>query len=87
MFQTLCTITADTSSICRNLAPKRHPVQNIYIGVNTVVTYYEIDFEIVLTLGKTEMTAHIAWVENVRTLHTRSILVNLFLFYTQQFIF
>ncbi|KAF9047817.1 hypothetical protein BJ165DRAFT_1527080 [Panaeolus papilionaceus] len=64
MFQPLCTIKADTSSICRNLAPKRHPVRNIYIGVNTVVTYYEIDFEIVLTLGKTEMTAHIAWMEN-----------------------
>ena len=54
MYSTLCRVEADTSRL--SIPPKMstHRMQ-----------YYEIKFEILLSLGLTELKAHICWQENV----------------------
>jgi len=54
LYSTLCRVKADTTEICKSLKPQ--------VGA---ATYYEIDFEVVLALGLTELKAYMSWVENV----------------------
>jgi hypothetical protein len=60
MYSTLCVVKGDTSELCKSLLP-RHGVE--------AAQYYEINFEVVLALGLTELKAHICWEENVSS-HT-----------------
>lgn len=53
MYSTLCYIKADTAKLCRSLEPQ--------VGL---VTYYEMSFDVVLSLGLTEFKAHVCWEEN-----------------------
>lgn len=54
MYSTLCVVKGDTTELCKSLRPQVE-----------AATYYEIDFEVVLALGLTELKAHICWEENV----------------------
>ena len=54
MYSTLCVVKGDTTELCKSLPPQ--------VGV---ATFYEINFEVVLSLGLTELKAHICWEENV----------------------
>lgn len=54
MYSTLCHVKADTAKLCSSLEPQ--------VGLTA---YYEIVFDVVLSLGLTELKAHICWVENV----------------------
>ncbi|KAF9047819.1 hypothetical protein BJ165DRAFT_1527082 [Panaeolus papilionaceus] len=64
MFHTLCYVSADTTAMSRTLTAK-----NYITPYGATVPYYELCFEIVLTVGKTELTAHVAWMEEVRPVH------------------
>jgi hypothetical protein len=55
MYSTLCRVEADTSRL--SIPPK--------ISKHHRMQYYEIKFEILLSLGLTELKAHICWQENV----------------------
>ena len=55
MYSTLCRVEADTSRL--SIPPK--------ISKHQRMQYYEIKFEILLSLGLTELKAHICWQENV----------------------
>ena len=61
MYPTLCVIKGDTTELCKSLSPQ--------LGA---ATFYQINFEIVLALGLTELKAHICWEENVSS-HTNQI--------------
>ena len=54
MYSVLCVVKGDTTEICNSLGPLVESAQ-----------YYEINFEVVLALGLTELKAHIRWEENV----------------------
>jgi hypothetical protein len=54
MYSTLCQIKGDTTELCKSLRPQ--------VGM---ATFYEIGVEVVLSLGLTELKAHICWEENV----------------------
>ena len=54
MYSTLCVVKGDTTELCKSLRPKVE-----------AATYYEINFQVVLSLGLTELKAHICWEENV----------------------
>lgn len=54
MYSTLCYIKADTAKLCASLEPQ--------VGL---ATYYEMTFDVVLSLGLTELKAHVCWQENV----------------------
>jgi len=54
MYSTLCRVEADTSRL--SIPPK--------ISKHHQMQYYEIKFEILLSLGLTELKAHICWQEN-----------------------
>ncbi|KDR69801.1 hypothetical protein GALMADRAFT_145198 [Galerina marginata CBS 339.88] len=54
MFSTLCRVEGDTSLVV--VSPK--------VSRNRISTYYEIEFDIILSLGLTELKAQIAWIEN-----------------------
>jgi hypothetical protein len=54
MYSTLCVVKGDTTELCKSL---RAQVE--------AATFYEIKFEVVLSLGLTELKAHICWEENV----------------------
>ena len=54
MYSTLCVVKGDTTELCKSLRAKVE-----------AATYYEMDFEVVLALGLTELKAHISWEENV----------------------
>lgn len=54
MYSTLCVVKGDTTELCKSLRPQVE-----------AATYYEINFEVVLALGLTELKAHICWEENV----------------------
>ena len=54
MYSTLCHIKADTAELCASLEPQ--------VGVTT---YYEMPFDIVLSLGLTELKAYVCWKEDV----------------------
>ena len=58
MYSTLCIVKGDTTELCDSLEPLVEEEQ-----------YYEINFEVVLSLGLTEFKAHICWDENVSS-HT-----------------
>ena len=58
MYSTLCVVKADTTEICKSLRSKV-----------AAATFYEMNFEVVLALGLTELKAHICWEENVSS-HT-----------------
>lgn len=53
MYSTLCHIKADTAELCASLEPQ--------VGVTT---YYEMSFDIVLSLGLTELKAYVCWKED-----------------------
>ena len=54
MYSTLCIVKGDTTELCKSLQPQVE-----------AATFYEINFEVVLALGLTELKAHIRWEENV----------------------
>ena len=54
MYSTLCVVKADTTELCKSLRPQVE-----------AATFYEINYEVVLSLGLTELKAHICWRENV----------------------
>lgn len=54
MYSTLCNVKGDTSELCKSLQPQVK-----------LATFYEINFDVVLALGLTELKAHICWEENV----------------------
>ena len=54
MYSTLCNVKGDTTELFNSLQPQ--------FGA---ATFYEINFEVVLALGLTELKAHICWKENV----------------------
>ena len=54
MYSTLCYIEADTAKLCRSIEPQAG-----------ILTYYEMSFDVVLSLGLTEFKAHVCWMENV----------------------
>jgi hypothetical protein len=56
MYSTLCCVKADTTELCKTLRPQ--------IGVEGEI-YYRLDYDVVLSLGLTELKAHICWKENV----------------------
>jgi hypothetical protein len=58
MYSTLCVVKGDTTELCNSLQPQVEAAQ-----------YYEINFEVVIALGLTELKAHICWEENVSS-HT-----------------
>jgi len=53
-FSTLCQVEADTSLV--SVSPK--------LSRNQRSTYYEIEFDIILSLGLTELKAQVSWIEN-----------------------
>ena len=56
MYSTLCVVKGDTTELCKSLRPQ--------VGIGGAI-FYEIEFEVVLALGLTELKAHICWQENV----------------------
>ena len=54
MYSTLCVVKGDTTELCKSLRPQVE-----------AATFYLIKFEVVLSLGLTELKAHICWEENV----------------------
>jgi hypothetical protein len=54
-FSTLCTISADTSAACKNLAVKH----------NQGRAYYELSYDVIIMFGCTELSAQIEWTEKV----------------------
>jgi hypothetical protein len=56
MFNTLCTVTADTSQMAKGLRPRRGPGGN---------RYFTQEYSIVLLFGLTELKAQISWMEEV----------------------
>lgn len=59
-FRTLIHIQADVSEAVRNLEPRKTCGENPY-------TFFEFEFEVILMLGKTEVTAQVAWNDSVST--------------------
>ena len=57
MYSILCFVIGDTTELCKSLRPQ--------VGSTT---FYEINFEVVLALGLTELKAHIRWEENVSSI-------------------
>ncbi|GAW00248.1 protein [Lentinula edodes] len=55
MYSTACIVTADTSKISATLVPRRNP---------TGYEYFQLNFDVVLLFGLTELKAQIAWQEN-----------------------
>lgn len=53
-YSTLCRVEANTTELCKSLKPQ--------VGA---AIFYELDFEVVLALGLTELKAHLCWQENV----------------------
>jgi hypothetical protein len=58
MYSVLCVVKGDTTELCKSLRPQVE-----------AATFYEINFDVVLALGLTELKAHICWEENVSS-HT-----------------
>ena len=56
MHSILCEVKGDTTELCKSLRPQ--------VGLGGA-TFYQINFEVVLALGLTELKAHICWEENV----------------------
>ena len=54
MYSTLCVVKGDTTELCKSLQPQVE-----------AATFYKMQFEVVLSLGLTELKAHICWEENV----------------------
>lgn len=57
MYSTLCHIEADMSALTRSLSARKK--------LNTLQLYYQMDYDVVLSFGLTELKAHISWKENV----------------------
>ena len=53
----MCTIVADISELVHSLQPQRSP---------DGIVYYDIDYEVILLFGLTELKAQIKWVHKVR---------------------
>ncbi|KAF8802605.1 hypothetical protein BYT27DRAFT_7260908 [Phlegmacium glaucopus] len=53
MYSTLCYIKADTAKLCESLEPQ--------VGL---MTYYQMSFDVVLSLGLTELKAYVCWMED-----------------------
>jgi hypothetical protein len=58
-FSTLCTIHPDFSELSRTLTPQKSAIDSS--------DYYEVDFEVVILFGQTELKAQISWEYEVRT--------------------
>jgi hypothetical protein len=58
MYSILCHVHADTTELCKNLQPRTRFGET---------TFYQINFEVVLAFGLTELKAYIRWDENVST--------------------
>ena len=55
-FTTLCDVTANTSKITRTLLPQTAPDGS---------AYYEMEYDVILLFGLTELKAQISWVHQV----------------------
>ena len=54
MYSTLCRVRGDTTELCKSLQLRVEAAE-----------FYEIKFKVVLSLGLTELKAHICWEEDV----------------------
>jgi hypothetical protein len=54
MYSTLCVVKGDTTELCKSLQPQFD-----------AAAFYDVHHEVVLSLGPTELKAHICWKENV----------------------
>jgi hypothetical protein len=54
-FSTLCRIRADLSELSRTLCPKKSPIDQS--------NYYQIEFDVIILFGHTELKAQISWKE------------------------
>jgi len=61
MFETFCTVEADTSQMINAAEPRS--------GLG-VVPFYEQKFSVILMFGLTELKAQLSWVENVSIFST-----------------
>jgi hypothetical protein len=59
-FSTLCTIRADLGKLSRTLRPKKAAADQS--------NYYQIDYDVIILFGHTELKAQISWEEKVRDL-------------------
>lgn len=57
MYSTLCHIEADMSALTRSLSARKK--------LNSRQLYYQMDYNVVLSFGLTELKACISWKENV----------------------
>ena len=55
-FTPLCDVTANTSKITRTLLPQTAPDGGVY---------YEMEYDVILLFGLTELKAQISWVHQV----------------------
>lgn len=55
----MCTVTANTSKLIRSLEPQEADDGGVY---------YEVDYDIILLFGLTELKAQISWMHKVRLL-------------------
>ncbi|KAF9047821.1 hypothetical protein BJ165DRAFT_1387797 [Panaeolus papilionaceus] len=69
LFHTLCSVKADASSMSKSLKMKKKRVDG------TSIKYYQLYYDVVLTLGKTEFKAHLEWKENGVTRSTPATLI------------
>ncbi|KAK2462920.1 hypothetical protein APHAL10511_005118 [Amanita phalloides] len=60
----LCTVEADTTKLSHLLQPQRSVTGKKKNRL--ITTYFELRYDIVLSLGMTELKAEIAWIENGR---------------------
>ena len=58
MYSMLCFVKGDTTELCKSLRPRNE-------AATSAASFYEINFDVVLELGLTELKAHISWDENV----------------------
>ena len=58
MYSVLCFVKGDTTELCKSLRPRNE-------GPTSAMKFYEINFDVVLALGLTELKAYICWDENV----------------------
>jgi hypothetical protein len=61
MYSTLCRVRGDTTELCKSLQLQVAAAE-----------FYKIEFEVVLSLGLTELKAHICWEENVSISSSRT---------------
>ncbi|KAF9047813.1 hypothetical protein BJ165DRAFT_1527075 [Panaeolus papilionaceus] len=58
MFHSLCTVKADVTNLVKALKPITYEGSG-----DGSLQYYEVNYDIVITFGKTEFSAHVEWME------------------------